>query len=163
MIGFTVKTINADIISKEAANSSANIKKGIRNGNRKLGTILLNQFRSKSLPNGRGRPYRVGITRNRKQAGGNIEKTTVFRTRNASAAGDTPASRTRNLIRGLRFVIGTNNSEWTNAVNYARWLELGTRKIKPRPGMRLALDAKEREIQHIYGRAVAFILKATKG
>jgi HK97 gp10 family phage protein len=77
--------------------------------------------------------------------------------RPSSAPGQPPHKRTGTLGRSIdsetirRFPnftgrIGTN-------INYGRWLELGTRRMKPRPYLRPALDAKRAAVIQAIRRA----------
>lgn len=82
---------------------------------------------------GTGRTYRTGY------------KTEPHRTHQASAPGDAPAVNTGRLrqsitavqIKPLHWRVGTN-------VDYALFLEFGTRRMAPRPFLRPAAD-RERE------------------
>lgn len=65
-------------------------------------------------------------------------KTYVYMGRSvtASAPGEAPAVRSGNLLKSVRFKIEGSDMEFgagNNTIDYAKFLELGTRKIEARP------------------------------
>jgi HK97 gp10 family phage protein len=71
----------------------------------------------------------------------------------ASAPGEPPANLTGSLQKSIDFlVVGSKRLEFkagNNDVDYAAALEFGTIKIKPRPFMIRAIEAKEKQIESI--------------
>lgn len=65
----------------------------------------------------------------------------------ASAPGETPANRTGNYRRNIGFKVqGWRNLVFGNSAKYAGYLEKGTRRMKPRPGLANTIKASERNI-----------------
>lgn len=64
----------------------------------------------------------------------------------ASAAGETPANRTGNYRWAIGAKISGNELAFGNAAEYAGFLEFGTSKMKPRPGLANSIKAQERNI-----------------
>ncbi len=69
----------------------------------------------------------------------------------ASRAGETPANRTGRYRKGRGYKIrGWQQLEFgVKNVPYAEYLENGTRKMQPRPGVKNAYEAKKNQIQAI--------------
>lgn len=64
----------------------------------------------------------------------------------ASAPGQPPANRTGTLQRGVSFrVYGWERMEFGDTVFYGRFLELGTKKMHPRPHLSRTVRMKERD------------------
>ncbi len=54
----------------------------------------------------------------------------------ASAPGEAPANLTGKLAKSLNYdVHGVEEVQWGSTINYGRWLEEGTRKMRPRPSL----------------------------
>lgn len=65
----------------------------------------------------------------------------------ASAPGETPANRTGAYRKGFDFTVAGHHSLTVgDTVDYALYLETGTSRMAPRPGLRNAIDASERDI-----------------
>lgn len=65
----------------------------------------------------------------------------------ASAEGESPANRTGNYRRSTGFYVnGGNELVFGNAAKYGGFLELGTSRMKPRPGLGNAVNANERNL-----------------
>jgi len=67
-----------------------------------------------------------------------------------SAPGDPPHKQTGTLLKSVAYELVTVAAKTiarvgTN-IKYGRWLELGTKKMKPRPWLRRSLDAKRAQI-----------------
>ena len=64
----------------------------------------------------------------------------------ASAPGEAPAKRTGMLLRTTHYTLrGSDEVEFGDKQIYGKWLELGTKKIKPRPHIRRTAEEKERD------------------
>lgn len=65
----------------------------------------------------------------------------------ASAPGETPANRTGTYRKLIGFkVSGGNKLTFGNSAEYAGYLEIGTSRMKKRPGLRNSVRASERTI-----------------
>ena len=65
----------------------------------------------------------------------------------ASAPGETPANRTGNYRRRFDFSVdGAHQLSIGNTAEYSGFLELGTRRMKQRPGLRNSIRSSERNI-----------------
>lgn len=65
----------------------------------------------------------------------------------ASASGETPANRTGTYRKGIGFrVQGSKQLVFGNSVEYAGFLEIGTSRMDPRPGLSNTIEASERNI-----------------
>ena len=73
------------------------------------------------------------------------------RTHRASAPGEAPATDTGRLLNSIRARTAKKKLtiEVMAGTKYARWLEYGTRRIKPRPFLRRALREKRVEVTEI--------------
>lgn len=67
----------------------------------------------------------------------------------ASAPGESPASDTGRLVQSRRIIIDAQaiRARLNFSTDYARALEMGTRRMEPRPYARRALAQKEKEIR----------------
>lgn len=97
------------------------------------------------------------------KSGITYDKIDPKRTHRASAPGEAPATDTGRLANSIEADIeGKNATVFTN-VNYAPWLEFGTRTIAPRPFMFPALEkerpAWDRRLQGIVDQAAKGIIK----
>ena len=74
----------------------------------------------------------------------------------ASAAGETPANLTGEYRKSRGYqVSGWRQMRFGVRDRKGRWLEEGTRNMKPRPGLRNTFDAKENQLQSIHEQAIA--------
>ena len=67
----------------------------------------------------------------------------------ASAAGETPANITGNYRKSIGFIVNQGTTPQLtigNSAEYAGFLELGTSRMRPRPGLRNSISASERDI-----------------
>lgn len=64
----------------------------------------------------------------------------------ASAAGETPANRKGTYRRGAGWVISGNRLTFGDSAPYSLFLEVGTSRMEPRPGLNNAIRASERNI-----------------
>ncbi len=65
----------------------------------------------------------------------------------ASAPGETPANRTGTYRKGFDFSVDRSDQLTIgNTVDYALWLEVGTKRMRARPGLANAIKASERDI-----------------
>ena len=72
----------------------------------------------------------------------------------ASAPGEPPANLTGRLRRGYDFQVhGFARMSIVNKVPYALFLELGTRRIAPRPHVSVAIRNTQREVENILNEA----------
>lgn len=62
----------------------------------------------------------------------------------ASAPGETPANITGNYARSVGYGISGRRMRFGNSAYYAGFLEEGTTRMEPRPGLRNAIDDNER-------------------
>lgn len=97
------------------------------------------------------------------KSGITYEKIDPRRTHRASAPGEAPATDTGRLASSIQADIeGKNATVFTN-VEYAPWLEFGTRTIEPRPFMFPALEkerpAWNRRLNTIVDQAAKGIIK----
>jgi hypothetical protein len=89
----------------------------------------------------------------------------------SSAPGEPPANWTGALIRNLRAEVDTRTRRRdlpsririVADVEYGEWLEVGTRRMKPRPFIRPALLKNHRKIQGRVSRAIAVALATPTG
>jgi|GEM_PF-2505086 len=67
----------------------------------------------------------------------------------ASASGETPANITGNYRKSIGFQVNQGATPQLvigNSAEYAGFLELGTSRMRPRPGLRNSISASERDI-----------------
>jgi HK97 gp10 family phage protein len=65
----------------------------------------------------------------------------------ASAPGETPANRTGTYRKGFGFSVdGAHQLTIGNTVKYSEYLEFGTSRMQPRPGLANSIKASERDI-----------------
>ena len=91
------------------------------------------------------------------------EKTNPTRTHRASGPGEAPATDTGRLANSITASIAGKSAEVRAEVDYAVYLEFGTRTIAPRPFMIPALEQErpkwEARLQRIVDEAAKGILK----
>lgn len=68
------------------------------------------------------------------------------RAHTASAPGQAPANWTGKLRRSVGFQVRRNEVEYGYKINYGKYLEDGTRKMSPRPGLRITYKNKLKNI-----------------
>ena len=133
---------NIEIVS-DAANASIfngiaklkeNTKYGVQKALFKIGKDLQDIFRSQIISkNKTGKLY---IRRDRLGRG---------KRHQASAAGESPANRTGNYRKSVGFnVSGSSELRFGNSAEYAGFLEVGTSRMKARPGLCNAIKENER-------------------
>jgi len=126
----------------EALESAINIKAntifGIERGLFRLGKDLITSFKSEIKKTKSGKLYRSGGRRIR-----------------ASAPGQSPATRTGNYRRSVGYKISGNTMRFGNSADYAGFLETGTSRMKPRPGLGNAIKANERNALRSLASAVS--------
>lgn len=121
---------------ESARNIAANTRFGIEKAWWRAGKDLIKEFNTQVLAkNKTGRLY---IRRTR---GGTRRKHI------ASAPGETPANRTGNYRKSIGFNVRSSKElVFGNSAEYAGFLELGTSRMKKRPGLGNAMKATERNI-----------------
>lgn len=68
----------------------------------------------------------------------------------ASAPGEPPANRTGRLLRSVGYrASGSHTLQVGEDAFYARWLEEGTRKMAPRPHVRVAVEQTQTEVYEL--------------
>lgn len=79
----------------------------------------------------------------------------------ASAAGETHANMTGDLLKSLSYrAVGFKKLEFgygvkrNDAPKYAKWVEFGTRKMKPRPSLQNGIKSQERNFEINFGREI---------
>lgn len=116
--------------------------RGIRQANFRIGNKLVRELRRELVrKNKRGRVYIVTDASGRR------------RRHRSSAAGQTPASITGNYSRNVGYTVrGSKQLVFgvRNGVDYPIFLEKGTSKMAPRPGVTNAVNKTQREASRIY-------------
>lgn len=114
---------------KSMANIEANTKFGIERGLFRLGKDLVQSFKSEIKKRKTGRLYSVAGRKRRVRA---------------SAAGESPAVRTGLYKRSVGFKINGTKMIFGDSAPYAGFLETGTSRMKPRPGLGNAINDNQR-------------------
>lgn len=151
MLNFEEDTRN-DRIFAQIDDLENRTRRGIRQGFFRLGSRLMQELNKQVLAkNKTGRTYirkdRAGRRRRHK----------------ASARGETPANRTGNYRRNRGFQIrGSQQMEFgiREKVPYAKWLEEGTRRMAPRPGLLNTVRATTRDAQNFFDSSLDTELNA---
>ena len=125
-------TLSIDIISADgnrrviesAENIAARTRFGIEKAHYRTGQTLMAEF-SRQVLDKSGKTGNLYIRKDR-----------IGRRRRhiASAPGETPANRTGAYRRGAGFIVNGINLTFGDSEDHAYWLELGTRRMKKRPG-----------------------------
>jgi len=116
-----------------AANLAANTHFGIEKAFWQSGKDITAEFSKQVLA--KTKTGRLYIIRKRKHR--------------ASAAGETPANITGNYRKSIGFIVNQGTTPQLtigNSAEYAGFLELGTSRMRPRPGLRNSISASERDI-----------------
>ncbi len=123
-------------------------RRGIRQGFFRLGSSLRRTASKQILSkNKTGRLYRI-------RRGGRMIN------HRASAPGETPANLSGNYRRNLGFEIhGSEEMEFGGRADYAGFLEDGTGRMAPRPGLGNAIKAEERNAIAYFESSVSSNLK----
>ena len=120
---------------KSAENIAANTRFGVQRALFFTGKDLQAEFNRQVLA--RNKSGNLYIIRGRKRK----------RRHRASAKGETPANITGKYRKGIGFKVrGANELVFGNSTEYAGFLELGTSRMKPRPGLANTIKAGERDI-----------------
>lgn len=90
---------------------------------------------------------------------GRVYKKTNGRQHQASAPNESYASDTGNALRNTKTKEKNLVGEVSADYEYALALELGTRKMAPRPTLRRALDNKRKDLHKIVSRPISKVLK----
>jgi len=114
---------------KSATNIEANTTFGIERGLFRLGKDLIQSFNQQTKERKSGKLYRVPGRRRRVRA---------------SAEGQSPAVRTGKYKKAVGYKISGTTMRFGNSVEYAGYLETGTSRMKPRPGLGNALKDNQR-------------------
>jgi HK97 gp10 family phage protein len=97
------------------------------------------------------------------KSGVTYEKYQPTRTHRASAPGQPPATDTGALVRSIQASISGRTAEVAANIDYAVYLEFGTREMEPRPFLFPALEqerpAWDRRLQRIVDEAAKGIIK----
>jgi len=129
-------------------NIDENTRRGIRQGFFRLGRLMeVNLKRELMKKNKTGRIYRNGRT-----------KTGRKRRHRASAPGETPANRSGNYRRNVGYQIrGSENMQFgvREGAPYAEFLEEGTSRMDPRPGVGNTVKDTEKDAQNFFDSALA--------
>jgi len=114
------------------------MKRGIRDGMKQAGFLIF-----KTLTAGIERGPKTGRFYTRKG-----------RRKQASAPGEYAGIVTGDYLRSAKFFVGGDNSlEYGFTDRKATWLELGTKKMKPRPALALATKARQSDTFDILARS----------
>lgn len=119
-----------------AVSIEQNTKKGIRKAFFKIGKDIHTNFNNQVLRQKKsGRIY--------------IRKDRLGRKRRhrASAPGESPANRTGTYRKSAAWINQTTQLTWGASAPHADYLEVGTSRMKPRPGLLNAIRASERNIE----------------
>jgi len=76
----------------------------------------------------------------------------------ASKAGQYPAKNTGRLLRGTDFRSGPRHMEFGSNVEYAEFMENGTKTIAPRPLLRNSHDENEKDFERIMENSVRKVM-----
>jgi len=139
------------LMEKSIRNISPDMKGGIRIGFFAVGSQLRHTARLQMLEKKTGRLYAVPGRSRRVRA---------------SAPGESPASRTGELRRSIGYQISGDSMQFGaggrgSGVNYANFLEEGTKNMKARPLLLNAVTTNEAKIQTLFNDAIAKKLKAS--
>lgn len=123
---------------ESAENLAANTQFGIDKALWQSGKDLQGNFNKQVLD----KSAKTGRIYIRKNKGG------ARRKHQASAPGQSPANRTGKYRKAIGFNVRKGASElvFGNSAEYAGFLELGTSRMKPRPGLGNAVKSSERDI-----------------
>ena len=122
-----------------------NIRRGIRQALYFSGKSIIKDLRAEFLRKPRsGRVYTSRDRAGRK------------RRHVASQPGETAANWTGKMRKGSDFKVrGFSEMDMVyENVEYAEWVEDGTSKMKPRPGMKIAIDKNERNIENYFHQEI---------
>lgn len=100
----------------------------------------------------------IGLTRSfKKEVRTGLKTGKIYGRIRASAKGETPANRTGKYAKGIGFRVSAGGSElvFGNNVEYAGYLELGTSRMKKRPGLGNAISDQKRNIIRNFVREIS--------
>lgn len=121
---------------KSAENIAARTRFGIEKALWRSGKTIITEFKRQVIAKDKtGRLYI------RRTAGG------LRRRHRASAPGQTPANRTGNYRKSIGFSVdGAHQLTVGNSAEYAGFLEVGTSRMRARPGLANSIRSSERDI-----------------
>lgn len=143
----SVKVKRTDVQRGGLDDTSPKVRAGVRSGLDAIGLLLLNSSKRKIQRGSKtGRIYR---------------KYNPKRTHQASAPGESPATDTGGLVSSGFHEIETGGLivNIGFAKLYAAMLEFGTRRMRPRPFMKPALDENRSRLSKILGKFIREELK----
>lgn len=146
-----------------------NIEKGIRKANYFIGKDLVKYTANKMKEEKHGRTYHRGVELNSGRKNKKSQMMVVYGknkpvTYVASAPGEVPLSKapgtTGRLRKSLNFLVrGWQQLEFGAETPYAKYLELGTPKMKPRPYLRPAIIDNFRNMETYYQEQIKLALE----
>jgi HK97 gp10 family phage protein len=78
----------------------------------------------------------------------------------ASKPGDAPNTDTGRLVGSIKVYVGENHAEVKSDLDYAFFLEFGTKDIEPRPFLSPAIEMNQKKINEIFGREIKVVVGA---
>lgn len=110
----------------------------------KVGRMVTNDLKRLLAEPGSGRIYKVGVSPTKSD----VKAGRKFRSHQASSPNRPPASDTGHLRRSYTYAVTLDGKavEIGTQVLYAPYLEFGTRKMKPRPHLRVAINRQRQAI-----------------
>ena len=70
----------------------------------------------------------------------------LYGSHRASAPGETPANLSGHYVKSISTRLGASQLVFGNSAKYASYLEKGTKRMKPRPGLRNTIKSREGNI-----------------
>jgi len=146
-----IRSSGNDLVFGKIKNLEKTTKEGLRRGMFKAGQGLRSEASRAIL-----KDKKTGVVYNRRT------RTGGRRRHQASAAGETHANMTGTLRRSLSFQLkGTQSLEFgygvssgNEAPKYAKFVEFGTKNMKPRPSLKNALNAEQGNIVQHFGSGI---------
>ena len=134
-------------LSRSAAGTERGIRQGFWSIARELRTGVRKRIKEKPKT---GRRYRIKGRRRRHRA---------------SAPGEDPANLSGKLRKSVGFQIRDNDMEfgYRDSVNYGKFLEVGTRKMKPRPALTKQVNASTKNSRGHFEREIEKALLNPRG
>lgn len=128
-------------------NIEENTRRGIRQGFFRVGHLLRDNLRKETIKKNKTGKLYVRRTKSGRR-----------RRHRASAPGETPAKLSGNYRKNIGFQIkGSESMEFgiRDDVDYAEYLEDGTRNMKPRPGVGNTVKDTEKDTQRFFESSLA--------